>query len=189
MKPTHPQPVVWLNEYGDLLFRYALIRVRSEETAEDLVQETLLAGLQAFKNFNGKSSVSTWLISILKHKIIDFFRKNRNEAASYNADESMDELIKLQFDDRGHWKMNLVEWNSPEQSFDEEQFWQVFQHCLAKLPVNMANLFMLRVVDGLSSEDCCKLLEMNSTNQLWVNLSRVRMKLRQCLDIYWFNQE
>ena len=70
-KGTSPEN--WLNDYGDILYRYALIRVRSEATAEDLVQETLLAGIQAIDRFSGQSTVRTWLVGILKHKIIDHF--------------------------------------------------------------------------------------------------------------------
>ena len=185
---TTSDPETWLSDYGDLLYRYALIRVRSEATAEDLVQDTLLAGIQSFRNFNRQSSVSTWLIGILKHKIIDHFRKSRLETVDISESETDDELISYQFDDRGHWKVSLVEWTTPDQTLDDEQFWQAFNRCLSRLPENMANLFILRVMEGLSSEDCCKVLNFNSTNQLWVTLSRVRMRLRQCLDVQWFDK-
>ncbi|MDD5271872.1 MAG: RNA polymerase subunit sigma, partial [Methylovulum sp.] len=60
--------------------------------------------------------------------------------------------------------------------------------CLARLPQNMADLFILRTVEGLSSEECCKVLAIATTNQLCVALSRTRLKLRQCLEVQWFEQ-
>ena len=179
----------WLNEYGDILYRYALIRVRSEPTAEDLVQETLLSGLQAYENFSGKSTVRTWLIGILKHKIIDHFRKNRHEIASLNDAETAEDVLAYQFDNQGSWKINLVEWATPEKSINNAQFWEVFNSCVSRLPKRMADLLFLRTIDGLATEECCDLLGFDSDNQLWVTLSRTRVKLRQCLDMHWFNKE
>jgi RNA polymerase sigma-70 factor (ECF subfamily) len=69
-------PENWLNDYGDILYRFALTRVRSEATAEDLVQETLLAGFLAYDKFSGSSTVRTWLVGILKHKV-KYLRQSR----------------------------------------------------------------------------------------------------------------
>jgi len=78
-------PEQWLQLYGDILYRYGLARVRNAEVAEDLVQETLLAALKAKENYAGQSSEQTWLIGILKHKIIDSFRKaSREQAQEYD---------------------------------------------------------------------------------------------------------
>ncbi|NOQ17540.1 MAG: sigma-70 family RNA polymerase sigma factor [Methyloprofundus sp.] len=182
-------PEGWLSEYGDILYRYALVRVRSEATAEDLVQETLLSGLQAFAKFSGKSTVRTWLIGILKHKIIDHFRKNKYEMTALNDEESATDILAYQFDNQGHWHIDLVEWATPDKSIDDAQFWEVFNNCISRLPQRMADLLFLRTVDGVATAECCALLGFDSDNQLWVTLSRTRVKLRQCLDTYWFNKE
>ncbi len=182
------EPENWLNNYGDMLYRYALLRVRLEATAEDLVQETLLAGFQSFEKFDGKSSVRTWLMGILKHKIIDFFRKNRHEKISLNDSGLGEDLLAYQFDEEGHWKTDLVEWKTPDQNLSDKQFQLIFQQCLSRLPKKMLDLFMLRTIEGVSSEDCCEILGFGSNNQLWVALSRTRMKLRSCLDIQWFGK-
>ena len=71
-----PNPLEWLENHGDVLYRMALVRVGKPDLAEDLVQETLLAAWQARDSFAGKSSESTWLVAILKRKIIDHFRRN-----------------------------------------------------------------------------------------------------------------
>jgi len=182
-------PDNWLNDYGDILYRYALVRVRSESTAEDLVQETLLSGLQAFARFSGKSTVRTWLVGILKHKIIDHFRKHAREKTSLNEDENAEGLLAYQFDQQGHWQVKLIEWGTPEQSMTDEQFWQAFNECLTRLPQRMADLLLLRTVDGLETEECCALLGFETDNQVWVTLSRTRVKLRQCLESNWFDKD
>ena len=182
-------PENWLNEYGDILYRYALVRVRSEATAEDMVQETLLAGFQAYDKFTGQSTLRTWLIGILKHKIIDYFRKNRHEITTLNDDEMAEDVLAYQFDKQGHWQMNLIEWVTPDKSMDDEQFWQVFNDCVSRLPQRMADLLFLRTIDGVATQECCDLLGFDSDNQLWVTLSRTRVKLRLCLDTHWFNKE
>ena len=182
-------PENWLNDYGDMLYRYALVRVRSEVSAEDLVQETLLAGIQGFDKFTGQSSVSTWLTGILKHKIMDYFRKNRIETLTFDHSDSDEDLLTYQFDQQGHWQMDLLEWATPERCLNDQQFWLVFQQCLNRLPQKMADLLMLRTLSDISSEDCCNVLGFETTNQLWVSLSRARMKLRQCLDVKWFEQK
>jgi RNA polymerase sigma-70 factor, ECF subfamily len=189
MTQTDTSPENWLNDYGDLLYRYALTRVRSEATAEDLVQETLLAGLQAIDRFSGQSTVRTWLVGILKHKIIDHFRKYKREMTSLNDDETAEDVLAYQFDQQGNWKINLIEWGTPEKSMDGEQFWLTFNDCLSRLPKRMSDLLLLRAVDGLETEECRALLGFDTDNQLWVTLSRTRVKLRQCLETNWFSKE
>ena len=181
------EPENWLNDYGDLLYRYALARVRSETVAEDLLQETLLAAFQGLEKFNHKSSVSSWLVGILKHKIMDYYRKSKRESPLSDSDLGAD-LIHHQFDEHGHWKVELTDWKTPEMTLDSAEFWQMFYQCQSRLPDTMARLFMLRVVDGLPTEECCQILGFKNANQLWVTLSRTRMKLRQCLETHWFNQ-
>ena len=68
-------PVQWLDKYGDYLYRYALMRVRDSAIAEDILQETLLAALGASQNHAGLSSERTWLVGIMKHKVVDYFRR------------------------------------------------------------------------------------------------------------------
>ena len=75
-----PDPGRWLDDHGDYLFKYAVFRLRDDTAAEDAVQETFLAGLRAYGKFEGRGSERTWLVGILKHKIIDHFRKTEREA-------------------------------------------------------------------------------------------------------------
>lgn len=180
-------PETWVDEYGDILFRYALGRVRNEETAQELVQETLLAALRAQKNFQGKSSLKTWLISILKHKILDHFRKNVRELQlNVNADDDPFEAL---FDEKGMWKEPIASWElDPERAFEQKEFVKTLYDCIGKLRKNMAAVFVLREMENMKTGEICKELGITSSN-LWVLLYRARMQLRKCLEVNWFQIE
>ncbi len=179
-------PATWLAQYGDLLYRHALFRLNDPMAAEEAVQETLLAAWQGRERFAGKSSEKTWLVGILKHKIVDQLRKTIREQPLDGELHNVDELGEASFDQRGHWQVDLAQWSEPDRSLEQARFWQTLEQCLARLPRRMATLFILREIDGLSSETICKEMAISSTNNLWVMLSRMRMRLRQCLDQHWF---
>lgn len=180
-------PSNWLADYGDTLYRYAFVRVRSESLAEDLVQDTLLAGLQNLERFNHQAAIGTWLFAILKNKLLDHWRKALHEQPFSSESPTDEDLMHYQFDHHGHWQVELIDWGTPESSFDQHEFWEIFTQCQSRLPKLMAELLTLRM-DGVSTEECCEILALKNSNQLWVTLSRARMKLRQCLDVHWFNQ-
>jgi len=170
-------PLHWLDRHGDLLFRFALARVGDEALAEDLVQETLLAAWKGREGYCGSSSESTWLIGILRHKIVDHFRK-RSEISL----EALDLDLDRWFDDRGHWRHPPGAFLDPQRSHDMDQLKQALKICVGHLPPRFRHLFYLREVDGLSAEQIRKLLPASSTNNVWVMLSRMRFQLRQCLE-------
>ena len=87
---THQRldPNKWLDSHGDYLYRYALVRVREAVVAEDLLQETLLAAVGAYQGHAGRSSERTWLVGIMKHKVIDYFRRvTRNVQIELTAED------------------------------------------------------------------------------------------------------
>jgi RNA polymerase sigma-70 factor (ECF subfamily) len=182
------KPDLWLGLYGDILYRYAITRVRSPEIAEELVQETLLAALNAKANYAGQASEQTWLIGILKHKIIDYFRKQSREKTQqfdeYFSADGNDEY----FDQQGHWKTRLSSWSKPDTSMEQEQFLTILQDCIDHLPPRMAQLFILRELDGMNSEEICEVMSISTLNNCWVMLSRIRVQLRHCLDVNWMSQ-
>lgn len=177
----------WLKLYGDVLYRYGLARVRDPELAEDLVQETLLAALKAKENYAGQSSEQTWLIGILKHKIIDCFRKASREKSQEFDDHLMTDEDDY-FNQQGHWKVDLSTWSKPDKAMEQEEFMLVLQDCIARLPSRMAQLFILREFDDMKSEEICEMMSISTLNNFWVMLSRVRVQLRHCLDINWIKQ-
>lgn len=187
-------PTVWVDQHGDYLFRYAHFRVRDESVAEDLVQETLLAALQAFEKFEGRGAERTWLTGILKHKIIDHFRKTakQNQFDQSEGEEfEHEELFRQEGEWKGHFlpEKSPVEWGTnPAEMLEQGEFWTVFQKCLSPLSPRIASAFTMREVDGISSEEICKVLEISSNN-LWTMLHRARMQLRRCIEVNWFRRK
>jgi RNA polymerase sigma-70 factor (ECF subfamily) len=189
--PVRIDPERWVDEYGDQLFRYAIVRLRDESLAEDAVQETLLSAIQSRESYSGKAAEQTWLIGILKHKIIDHFRKHSSEVPLDPADTDLSEFDPLfERDDefKDHWNDHLSPriWRrSPADALQEDEFFGVLQRCLSKLPERVATVFSLREMNGLDTDEICQILSVSSSN-FWVMMHRARMSLRRCIEINWF---
>ena len=186
-----PDPDRWLDEHGDYLFKYAVFRLRDDNVAEDAVQETFLAALKAYGTFEGRGSERTWLVGILKHKIIDHFRKSSREVPMDPSDTDLSEfdpLFEREDEFKDHWSDTLSPriWNrSPDQALQENEFFGVLQNCLMKLPERVASVFSLREMNGLESDEICEILSLSAGN-FWVMMHRARMSLRRCIEINWF---
>ncbi len=186
-------PTVWVDEHGDCLFRFALTRLRDETLAEDIVQETLLAALQSMKTYGGKSVERTWLVGILKHKIIDYYRKHSRETPLDESEldlSGFDNFFERDDEWKNHWNPRLAPrgWtNNPEAVYQESEFFDVFQNCLSKLPERVAKVFALRELDGLEAGEICEVLCV-STSNFWVMMHRARMSLRRCIEVKWFRK-
>ncbi len=178
-------PATWLDQHGDSLYRFALLRVRNPTTAEDLVQETLLAAWRAKDNFAGQAAERTWLIAILKNKLIDHFRRSSRETPLPDIAATDDAIDALFTEHNNHWVRTSSAWANPDEALEQAEFWGVFQDCLAGLPVRQAQAFTLTEIDGLSTEDLCKALAAQPSN-VWVMLHRARLRLRECLEQHWF---
>jgi len=177
-------PNLWVDRYGDYLYRFALARALDRTVAEDVVQETFVSALHSMERFKGRSSEKTWLTSILKHKILDHFRrKYRDEKHHF---EMAEDNIRQLFDEKGHWKEGPEKWKtSPKRLFEQKEFLKILYACLEELSKRMARAFVLREMDGVSTEEICKVLHISATN-CWVMLYRARTLLRQCLELNWF---
>ncbi len=186
MLTIRPQPEKWVEHYSDFLYRYAYSRVNDQTMAEDLVQETFLSALKAYDNFDGKSSERTWFVSILKHKIIDYYRK-KSRTAKYFQDPGVNEGAD-DYDDNGYWRLEHApaDWgNHPEDVLHQKEFMLILRECISALPEKIAAVFTLREMEEIDSKDICKELDITSSN-LWVILHRARNQLRKCLEINWF---
>ena len=151
-------------------------------------QETFLSAIKAIDKFRGGSTVRTWLIGILKRKIIDYYRKSIKEIPASDLAVWEEDDDTLYFDKDGHWKRSLQEWReSPEELVVNQEFWTTFRGCLSGLPDTHRRAFTLREIDGIESDEICKVLSITSSN-LWVMLHRARSKLRKCLDATWFQK-
>ena len=179
-------PERWVDRHGDCLYRHALLRLRSPELAADVVQETFLEALKSRRSFAGRSTERTWLVGILKHKIVDQFRKAgrqqalANDLAANPADSA--------FDRRGHWRVGPASWGGdPSRDMEAREFWECFGACLSKLPEGITAAFVLREIDGLRSEEVQDVLGISAAN-LWARLHRARSQLRLCIEANWFNR-
>jgi RNA polymerase sigma-70 factor, ECF subfamily len=187
-------PAVWVDEHGDCLFRFALLRLRDDSLAEDLVQDTLLSAIQSLKSYGGKSSERTWLIGILKHKIVDYYRKNARQIQLTQEDTDLsdfDHFFKRDDEWDGHWRVNLrpVEMSeTPEDALERTEFWEVLNNCMSALPSRVASVFTLREMDGLTGEEICEILSLSSNN-FWVMMHRARMQLRACIEFKWLRKQ
>lgn len=178
-------PETWLDAHGDALYRFALQRVRDASLAEDLVQDTLLAALRARAGFAAQASERTWLIAILKNKIIDHFRRGAREVPLPEADDPDAAIEALFAAEDGHWRRFPAAWEHPDTALEQAEFWRAFADCLAGLPARQAQAFTLCELDGLATEELCKALGA-STSNVWVMLHRARLRLRECLERTWF---
>lgn len=185
-------PQTWVEQHGDALYRYAMTRVRDQSIAEDVVQDALLAALENRDRFSGHSDERTWLISILKHKIIDHFRRTSREAIN---DIDPIELVedpdfRQSSNRRGTWKAGArpEDWSvAPDNSLENKEFREFFQRCLDHLPPHLAVIFVLREMEELSAEKICNVLNLTATN-LRVMIYRARKGLRKCLEVSWLGE-
>jgi len=183
-------PSDWLREYGDYLYRYALVRVRDVAAAEDLLQETLLAAMGSYQTNEGRSSERTWLVGIMRHKVVDYFRRLARTPEFHLSLEEENDLDWFETEGpwRGHWREDQAPVNWPVDAvkvLESREFWEIVNRCLKRLSPKMAVAFTLREIDGLSSEEICEILNL-TPNNLWVILHRSRAKLRHFLEAEWF---
>lgn len=160
--------------------------MREPALAEDLVQDTLLAALRAQAGFAAQASERTWLVAILKNKIIDHYRRAGRESPlpeHLEPDEAVDTLFRDEPD--GHWVEPPSNWPRPDTALEQAEFWRVFQECLDALPDRQSRVFVLCEIDGLTTAELCKLFGA-STSNMWVLLHRARLRLRGCPETRWF---
>lgn len=185
-----PPNATFEHQVADLrvyLLKFARLQLRNEAWAEDAVSETLLAALSKPQAFEQRSQLKTWLVGILKHKIIDALRHHSREVCVSGGtdDDHADPLEDMAFKADGHFAEKPAEWGNPEQDMNSRQFFAVLEACTDKLPAVQGRLFLMREWLELSSEDICKELSLTPTN-LYVQLHRARLRLRECLELNWF---
>jgi RNA polymerase sigma-70 factor (ECF subfamily) len=181
-------PAAELANQRPQLMKFALMHLRNRVHAEDAVQDTLLAALDGAAAFAGESSLRTWLMGILKHKITDHFRRQSREAAVDGWDEEGTENLDRLFLEDGHFRNPPDNWGEPEAALSQRQFLEALERGLEQLPPKTARVFRMREAMGLSTEEICKTLGISPSN-CWIMLYRARMSLRQYLESHWFSHE
>jgi len=177
-------PDNWVDLYADYLFNYAVTRVNDSEIAKDLVQDTFIAGLKSAKNFKGEAAERTWLIAILKRKVIDHYRKINSK----NGKAEVRMSFSSQTDSEGAWLEERIA--DPNSNFENdalvnEELGIAIQNCISKLPKKQAQVFIMKTIEGMETEDICNALGINASN-LWVMIHRARTGLMGCLNQNWF---
>lgn len=182
-----PDPNTWVEEHGDYLFRYAVSRLRDADSAEEVVQETFVAGLRHAQQFAGKGTHRAWLLGILKRKIVDYVRQ-RSRASNLSATDDGDDPCDLLFDQTGSWRAEFRRSGGRSlDSLERQEFWEVLRKCLDGLSSRQADVFTLREMEQLTTEQICKELDISASN-LWVLLHRARTHLSICMNSRWENQ-
>jgi RNA polymerase sigma-70 factor (ECF subfamily) len=168
-----------------LLMKLARLQLRNEAWAEDVVSETMIAAIEQSKSFEARSKLRTWVIGILKHKIVDHLRRQMREVAieaqiEAGDIEDFDDLVR----DDGRRVTPVQNWGDPEELLSRQQFFAVLQTCVDGLPVSLGRIFLLREWLEFDTAEICKELNITATN-CHVMLFRARMRLRECIDVKW----
>jgi len=167
------------------LLRFARTQLRNDAWAEDAVSESLLAALERPQSFGGQSQLKSWLVGILKHKLIDQLRHHLREATLFASDDGIDFDDDLFLPD-GHWREAPHDWGDPDAALNRVEFFDVLQACCDHLPPVQARVFMMREWLELESEEICRELAITPSN-FWVLMHRARLRLRDCLQARWFD--
>ncbi len=191
--PTTDPRFIEIEGHRPYLVRYALSQLRDAQLAEEAVQEALLAALEGIGKFDGRSTLRTWLTSILRFKVIDLQRRMMIERTHVDIDEGRladehESWLDDMFDETGHWRTPPQAWNDPEAALDQRRFWEAFEKCLSGLPATASRVFFKREVLGEDTPVICSEEKITSSN-CWVILHRARIALRMCLERSWFGTE
>ena len=176
-------PQIWIEKYREPLFKYALTRLRDADLAEESIQETFLAALQSRKRFQGLASEKTWLISILKRKICDHFRKISRDRQLHVAFP----MESIGYDVSDSKRIPAVRSSfwvfDPSKAYEEKEFLKIIKQALSELPGRLAQVFILHEVIELSSQEICEFMDISTCN-LYVMKHRARKRLRCYLQLY-----
>lgn len=184
---TAIDPSTWVDEHGDYLFRYAFSRLRDANAAEEVVQETFLAGIRFLDRYNGRGAERAWLLGILKRKLVDHVRMRARFARDGVSHDGSDPTSQL-FDAQGSWKKGAFPSELPERAMESKELWDIVRNCLDHLPTGQADVFVLSVMEDMDTDQICRELEITPSN-LWVRLHRARLGLARCVGARWFEKQ
>ncbi|WCT14266.1 sigma-70 family RNA polymerase sigma factor [Mucilaginibacter jinjuensis] len=180
-------PGSWVDEHADHLYAYALSRLNDKEIARDLVQETFLAALEKSHTFKGNSTIRTWLIAILKYKVIDVYRKRARIKMGGDITETLNGQIEYFDPDLNNWKKE--HWPKPfgietSDPIHNKELSAVLQKCMKKLPPLWFAVFTMKHMDDAQTEIICTDMNITPSNY-WVIIHRAKVNLRSCLQQNW----
>lgn len=166
-----------VDEHSDYLLSFAMSKLRDIELAKDLVQDTFVSALSKLDSFEKRSTIRTWLTSILNRKIIDHWRK---------AETRYTDPISTFFDQdqkNRHWlqdKAGVSNIPSIEDQMNQEDTMNALKDCLDKLPEKWNGIISSKYLEEKESEQICNDFDISASN-LWVIIHRSKLLLRDCL--------
>jgi RNA polymerase sigma-70 factor (ECF subfamily) len=171
-------------EMRPLLLKLAMLQLRNQPWAEDVVSETTIAAIESAKRFEGRAQLRTWVVGILKHKIVDHLRRQTREVSIDAGDDGSGAALEDLFNDAGSRVAPPLEWGDPEKALTQQQFMEALQACIAQLPDAQGRAFLMREWLGCETEEICRTLGVTA-NHCNVLLFRARMRLRECIESRW----
>ncbi len=180
-------PANWVDNYTDYLYSLALLKTGSKVEAEDLVQETFLSAFKGRDGFKGESAEKTWLTSILRNKLVDFYRKkNPAQSLSNYLHETVDAFQNAIFDESNYGRFKaFIRPNQFSTSGEDyllgKEFQKILEDCILKMPGKLRTVFVAKYMEDASSEEICKEHGISSSNY-WVVVHRSKILLRACLE-------
>jgi len=182
-----------VTQHHSALIRMAMGYVADREVAEEVVQDTWMAVINSLDQFEGRSSLRTWICGILIHKAKDRgVREKRHttfsafESYDDDNDEAVDPSRFQQSGEwAGHWAFPPQPWDdqTPEKLLANQQAVNAMQRAIEVLPATLKEVLLLRDVEGVDAKEVCELLKITETN-LYVRLHRARERVRVAVETY-----
>jgi RNA polymerase sigma-70 factor (ECF subfamily) len=155
------------------IYRLALRMMRNPAEAEDVTQETFLSAFRGIGSFDGRSSLRTWLYRIAYNAAL--MRLRRREPETTPVDEAAEP------EGGAPVPRQLYDWCClPEEELEKTEVRAAIDRAIGGLPDNLRATFVLREMEGLSTEETAAALEI-STDAVKTRLHRARMQLREAL--------
>ena len=154
-----------------------------EAQAEEAVQETWLAAIRSLAAFEGRSTLKTWLFSILLNEARGRLRRDRREIHLDDLGDAKGLLDPDCFVPDGHWAEEPQRWDdqSPEALLSQEDFVRCLEQLLAALPEVQRSVLTLREYEGLALDQICNILSLSASN-IRVLLHRARTRVYAMVD-------
>lgn len=166
-----------VKKYDRNVFRIAQHITQNREDAEDVVQEAFLKAYSNLGNFQGQSKFYTWLVRIAVNEALMKLRKRKTDKTV-----SMDEDVETE---EGSMPREFADWSpNPEQLFGQSELGDILQKTIQGLPSSFRTVFVLRDVEGLSTEETAEMLGL-SVPAVKSRLLRARLQLRERLSRYF----
>jgi RNA polymerase sigma-70 factor (ECF subfamily) len=176
-----------LERYHNALLRVALIYVSDSGAAEEVVQETWMGVLRGLDRFEGRSSLKTWIFSILSNNAKTRGQREKRYEQTASLDEPAvegDRFYPVGHEWAHYWVAYPADWEAlPEGKLLAQETIQQVQQAIATLPTQQREVITLRDVEGWSAEETCQCLNLSENNQR-VLLHRARAKVRRALESY-----